>query len=102
MKSSSNFPIASPRKCETAVGSLKLHLASERTSADSIVAPTMNVIFTIMDIIDYNRDASVWREIVVRSLNHFAGSQVEVVDAFRPCHLSTGKKRPILVKVTSA
>lgn len=86
-------------KCEMAVGLVKSHLAPERPNADNHVDRTMNVVLTG---IDENRDASIWRDIVVRSLNYAAGRQVEVVDAFRLGRFSNGKKRPILVKLTSA
>jgi hypothetical protein len=58
----------------------------------------MNVVLTG---ISENRDASVSRDIVTRALNHAAGTQVDVIDAFGLSRYSSGKQRPITVKLSS-
>jgi hypothetical protein len=71
------------------VDSLRPQMAAIRSSgSNTLIDQSMNVILTG---ISENRDASVWQDIVTRALNHAAGTQVDVTDAFRIGRYSNGK-----------
>lgn len=85
-------------KCMSAVESLNSQAVTERHVSENHVDRSMNVVITG---IEENRDVTVWREVVMRALNHAAGTQIDVVDAFRLGRFTSGRTRPILVKLNS-
>ena len=48
-----------------------------------------------------NRDASVWRQSVLRAFQHVLGRDVETVDMFRLGRYNSDKVRPIVVRLRS-
>jgi len=48
-----------------------------------------------------NRDSGTWRDVVSRALEAAAGREVQVEDAFHLGRYIEGKKRPVLVKLSS-
>lgn len=60
---------------------------------------SMNIIvFGVME----DRTAAVWRQTVDDALRHVSGHSVDVVDMFRLGRFTSGKVRPILVKLRTA
>ena len=59
---------------------------------------SMNVVITG---VTENRDATIWRETITQALNHAAGREIDIVDAFRLGRFMEGKNRPVLVKLGS-
>lgn len=85
-------------RCIMAVESLNSRTEAERQVGDTHFDRSMNVVLT--GIVE-NRDATVWRDVVMQALNYAAGTRVDVIDAFRLGRFVNGKKRPILVKLNS-
>lgn len=85
-------------KCISAVKSLSSQAGIDREVSVTQVDRSMNV---VLSGIDENRDAAVWRNVVMQALDKAAGTRVEVIDAFRLGRFVNGRSRPILIKLNS-
>ena len=83
--------------------SLKAQVNTPNTSNSGqtngpLIDRSMNVVLTG---IAENRNATIWRDAAAQALNHAAGVQIDIVDAFRLGRFTEGKTRPVLVKLNS-
>jgi hypothetical protein len=79
--------------------SVSSNVVQPKAPSVAVLDRSLNVVITG---VTENTNDAVWRETITRALNHAAGCQIEINDAFRLGRFIAGKTRPVLVKLGSA